>query len=109
MNEASLVKLCLPEPPTPTSKAFPPGVRIILDTYNDNRKRKRNENYQYNIKPCNYGSFGGLVRGVTAGDLSESRQYLDQMYHSILKEDHVHASTPNSLVVLGEEHVQTFL
>lgn len=41
MNEASLVKLCLPEPPTPTSKALPPGVRIILDTYNDNRKRKR--------------------------------------------------------------------
>lgn len=40
MKEASLVKLCLPEPPTPTSKALPPGVRIILDTYSDNRKRK---------------------------------------------------------------------
>lgn len=43
MNEASLVRLCLPEPPTPTNKALPPGVRIILDTYNDNHKRKHEE------------------------------------------------------------------
>lgn len=33
MNEASLVRLCFPEPPTPTNKALPLGVRIILDTY----------------------------------------------------------------------------
>lgn len=38
MNEASLVKLCLPEPPTPTNKALPPGVRIILDTYANKTK-----------------------------------------------------------------------
>lgn len=40
MNEASLVKLCLPEPPTPTNKALPPGVRIILDTYTNKTKGK---------------------------------------------------------------------
>lgn len=33
MKEANLVRLCLPEPPTPTSRALPPAVRIILDTY----------------------------------------------------------------------------
>lgn len=38
MNEASLVRLCLPEPPTPTNKALPPGVRIILDTYTHKTK-----------------------------------------------------------------------
>lgn len=31
MNEASLVKLCLPEPPTPTKRALPLGVLTILD------------------------------------------------------------------------------
>lgn len=84
MNEASLVKLCLPEPPTPTSKALPPGVRIILDTYSDNRKRKHSEDYQYNIKLCNYGSFGELVRGVTAGDLSESNSHGSTLIRCII-------------------------
>lgn len=35
--------------------------------------------------------------------------YLDQMYHGILKEDHVHASTPNALIVMAQEHVKTVL
>ena len=30
MLEANLVKLCLPDPPTPTSSAFPPGLFNIL-------------------------------------------------------------------------------
>ena len=33
MNEASLVPDCFPEPPTPTSKAFPIGVPKIRDIY----------------------------------------------------------------------------
>lgn len=32
MNDAKRVKLCFPEPPTPTRRAFPRGVRIIRDT-----------------------------------------------------------------------------
>lgn len=28
-------------------------------------------------------------------------EYLDQMYHSILKEDHIHASTPNAFIVMA--------
>lgn len=35
--------------------------------------------------------------------------YLDQMYHSIPKEDHVHASTPYALIVMAQERVQTVL
>lgn len=31
MNDASLVRLCFPEPPTPTSRAFPCGNRRILE------------------------------------------------------------------------------
>jgi hypothetical protein len=33
MNEASLVKLCLPDPPTPTSRAWPRGVRITREIF----------------------------------------------------------------------------
>lgn len=32
MYDASLVRLCFPDPPTPTNNAFPCGVRIIRDT-----------------------------------------------------------------------------
>lgn len=45
MNEASLVRLCLPEPPTPTNNALPPGVRIIRDTYNEERKHYKKDYY----------------------------------------------------------------
>lgn len=31
MYDASLVRLCFPDPPTPTNNAFPCGVRIIRD------------------------------------------------------------------------------
>ena len=31
------------------------------------------------------------------------------MYHSILEEDHVHASAPDALIVKAHEHVQTLL
>lgn len=31
IKEASLVSDCLPEPPTPTRRALPHGVRIIRD------------------------------------------------------------------------------
>ncbi len=31
MNDASLVRLCLPDPPTPISRAFPRGVRRIRE------------------------------------------------------------------------------
>lgn len=31
MNEANLVRLCFPDPPTPTSRAFPCGVRRIRE------------------------------------------------------------------------------
>lgn len=36
-------------------------------------------------------------------------KYLNQMYHCILKEDHVHASSPDALIVMRQEHVQTLL
>lgn len=28
------------------------------------------------------------------------------MYHGILKEDHVHASSPDAFVVMAQEHIQ---
>ena len=31
INDANLVSDCFPEPPTPTNRALPRGVRIILD------------------------------------------------------------------------------
>lgn len=31
MYDANLVRLCFPDPPTPTNNAFPWGVRIIRD------------------------------------------------------------------------------
>lgn len=31
------------------------------------------------------------------------------MHHSILKEDHVHASSPDALIIMAQEHVQTVL
>lgn len=33
MNEANRVNDCFPDPPTPTNKAFPRGVPIIRDIY----------------------------------------------------------------------------
>lgn len=33
MKEASLVRDCFPEPPTPTSRALPRGVRMMRDTF----------------------------------------------------------------------------
>ncbi len=53
MKEASLVSDCLPEPPTPTSKALPRGVRITREIYKQteniknshNTKQAENKNY----------------------------------------------------------------
>ena len=33
MHDAKRVSDCLPEPPTPTSNAFPPGDRIIREIF----------------------------------------------------------------------------
>ena len=41
MNVASLVRLCLPEPPTPTSNVLPTGVRITRDIYKHANSSKR--------------------------------------------------------------------
>lgn len=40
MKEANFERLCFPEPPTPTSKAFPYAVRIIRETYRGINKEK---------------------------------------------------------------------
>ena len=39
MKVASLVRLCLPDPPTPTSIRFPPGLRITLKLTRDTFKK----------------------------------------------------------------------
>lgn len=33
--------------------------------------------------------------------------YLNQVYQSILEEDHVHAGSPDALIVMSQKHVQT--
>ena len=41
--EANLVRLYLPEPPTPTNKAFPPGYLIIREIISKCSKAKLNK------------------------------------------------------------------
>ena len=39
IKEANLVRDCLPEPPTPTRRALPQGVRIIRDIWIDKQRQ----------------------------------------------------------------------
>lgn len=48
MKEANFERLCFPEPPTPTSNAFPYAVRIIRETYRENNKNISNE-FKYQL------------------------------------------------------------
>ena len=45
MKDASLVRLCFPEPPTPTNKAFPRGILIILDIWNSENQNIETTGY----------------------------------------------------------------
>ena len=40
MKDASLVSDCLPEPPTPTSRALPPGLRMMRDICRESEEWK---------------------------------------------------------------------
>lgn len=83
MKEANLVRDCLPEPPTPTRRALPHGVRIIRDIWIDKQKKK---NFCYDNVSCLFC-------------IMNRHTCLDQMNHSVLEEHEVQVCSPDGVII----------
>lgn len=99
---------------------YPWHLRKQRVNNNSNKNKKTQVGKDGGIHSIYSMSFAVFIRGQLVTCVVEyvlrashqgrlSLKYLDQMYHGVLKEDHVHASTPNALIVMAQEHVQTLL
>ena len=94
MYEARRVRLCFPDPPTPTSKALPLSVRMIREIY-----RKANlKIVRMMLSPVVQDKYGliGLYPD------------LDKVSHGICEENQIQAGAPDELVVQGLVEHQLF-